>query len=77
VEVLLCIEAATELDVGCQVGDTYCRCFFVLTGEVYFAEEFAMADAIAVKALALRTHVPGGEGVLLLIVVLPELLFLV
>jgi hypothetical protein len=75
--VLLCIEAVTELVVGCQPEDTYCRCYFVLTGEMYFAGEVVAADVAVVKVLALRAHILAGEGVLLLIAALPELLFLV
>jgi hypothetical protein len=74
-EVLLCIEVATELVVGCQLEETYCRCYFVLTGELYFAEEVAMADVAVARALALRARVPANVGVLLLTAALPELLF--
>jgi hypothetical protein len=77
VKVLLCIEAAMELVVSYQSGDTYCQCFFVLSGEMYFAEEVAMADVAVTRALAPRTRVPADGGVLLLATVLPELLFLV
>jgi hypothetical protein len=40
-----------------------------------FAEGVAVADATAAKALALRSHVPIDEGVILLTAVVPELLF--
>jgi hypothetical protein len=43
-EVMLCIKVAMELVVGYQLGDTYCRCCFVLSGEMYFAEEVVVAD---------------------------------
>jgi hypothetical protein len=75
-EVLLYIEMATELAIGCQLEDIHCRCCFVLTGEIYFVEEVVVADIDVVKVLALRVHVPVGECVLLLIVALPALLFL-
>jgi hypothetical protein len=77
VEVLLCIEAATELVVGYQLGDTYCRCYFVLSGEMYFDEEVSMANVAVMKAHAPRARVPADGGVLLLVVALAELLFLV
>jgi hypothetical protein len=43
-EVLLYIEMATELAIGCQPEDIHCRCCFVLTGEIYFVEEVVVAD---------------------------------
>jgi hypothetical protein len=75
--VLLCIEAAMELAVSCQPGDTYCRCCFVLTGEMDLAEEVASVDFVVVKALALRADVPIGKGALLPVTALSKLLFLV
>jgi hypothetical protein len=77
VEVLLCIEAAIELVVGYQLGDTYCRCYFVLSGEMYFAEEVVVANVAIMRALAPRARVPADGCVLLLAVALSELLFLV
>jgi hypothetical protein len=74
VNVLLCIEVAMELVVGYQPEGTYYRCCFVLSGEMYSVGEVAIA---IMKALAPKAHVPADEGVLLLIVALPELLFLV
>jgi hypothetical protein len=44
---------------------------------MYFAGEVVAADVAVVKVLALRAHILAGEGVLLLIAALPELLFLV
>jgi hypothetical protein len=76
-EVLLYIEAITELVAGYQPRDTYCRCCFVLSGEMYFAEEVVVADVAVMRALALKAHVPTDEGVLLLATAPPELLFLV
>jgi hypothetical protein len=72
--VLLFIEVGTEL--GYQPEDTYCRCYFVFTGEMYFADEVVVADVAVERALALRAHVPADGGVLLLTAALPELLFL-
>jgi hypothetical protein len=39
VEVLLYIGVAIRLAAGYRPGDTYCRCCFVLAGEMCFAEE--------------------------------------
>jgi hypothetical protein len=77
VEVLLYIEVAMALAVGCQPEDTYCQCCFVLTGEMYFAKEVASVDVTVVKVLAPRADIPTGEGVLLPVATLPEVLFLV
>jgi hypothetical protein len=74
---LLCIEAATEIVVGCQPGDTYCRCCFVLSGEMYVADEVVVADVAVARAPAPRAHILADRGVLLLIAALSELLFLV
>jgi hypothetical protein len=76
VEVLLCIEAATEVVVGYQPGDTYCRCCFVLSCEMYSAEEVVVADVAVTRALVPRAHIPADGGVLLLAAAFPELLFL-
>jgi hypothetical protein len=35
-------------------GDTYCRCCFILCGELYSAEEVVVANAAITRALALR-----------------------
>jgi hypothetical protein len=75
VEVLLYIGMAMRLAAGCQSGDTYCRCCFVLAGEMCFAEEVAMTGAAIAEALALRARVPVDEDILLPIAVLSELLF--
>jgi hypothetical protein len=75
VEVLLYIGVAIRLAAGYRPGDTYCRCCFVLAGEMCFAEEVDVAGAAVAEALALRAHVPIDEDVLLCIVVLSELLF--
>jgi hypothetical protein len=48
-----------------------------LSGEIYSAEEVAMADAAIMRALALRARILADGGVLLLATALPELLFLV
>jgi hypothetical protein len=68
---MLCIEAATELVVGHQPGDTYCRCCLVLCGEMYSVEEVDVANAIVMRALVPRAHIPADGGVLLLDVALP------
>jgi hypothetical protein len=44
---------------------------------VYFVEDVVVVGIAAVEALALRAHVPVGEGVLLLDAALLELLLLV
>jgi hypothetical protein len=75
--VLLCIEAATKLVVGYQPEDTYCRCCFVLSSEMYSAQEVDVADVAVTRAPAPRAHIPIDGGVLLLVVALPEFLFLV
>jgi hypothetical protein len=72
VEVLLYIEVAMALTVGCQPEDTCCRCCYVL-----IVEGVVAADTVATKALALTDHVPADGGVQLLTVALPELFFLV
>jgi hypothetical protein len=72
VEVLLYIEAATSLVAGYQPGDTYCRCCFVLSGEMYSAQEVAVADVAVTRALALRAHILADGGVLLLAIALNE-----
>jgi hypothetical protein len=77
VEVLFCIGAATELVIGYQPGDTYCRCCFVLSSEMYSTKEVVVADVAVTRALALRAHIPADRGVLLLITALSELLFLI
>jgi hypothetical protein len=74
---MLCIKVAMELVVGYQLGDNYCRCCFVLSGEMYFAEEVVVADVAVTRAIAPRAHVPADGGVLLLTAALPELLFLI
>jgi hypothetical protein len=74
-EVLLYIEAATELVADYQPGDTYYRCCFVLCGEMYSAEEVDVADATVMMTLAPRVRIPTDEGGLLLAAALPELLF--
>jgi hypothetical protein len=74
VEVLLCIGVAMRPVAGCRPGDTYCRCCFFLAGEMYFAEEVAMAGVAVAEALALRAHVPVDKDVLLRITALSELL---
>jgi hypothetical protein len=66
-----------ELVVGCQPRGTYCQCCFASTGEAYFAKEVTVVDVAIAKALAVRAHLPTGEGVLLLVATLPELVFLV
>jgi hypothetical protein len=73
---LLCIGLAMALAASCQLEDTWCRCCFVLRGEMRFAEA-VVADTTAIETLALWAHVPNDEGALLLIAASPELLFLV
>jgi hypothetical protein len=75
VEVLLCIRVATRLAAGYRPRDTYCRCCFILTGKMCFAEEVVVASAAIAEALALRAHVLVDEDVLLCIAVLFGLLF--
>jgi hypothetical protein len=36
-----------ELAVGYQQEDTCCRCYYVLTGEMYFAKDVVAADTAA------------------------------
>jgi hypothetical protein len=43
---------------------------------MYFAEDVGATDVAIAKALELRVHVSAGEGVLMLAVALPKLLFL-
>jgi hypothetical protein len=74
--VLLCIGLAMALVASCQLEDTWCRCCFVLCGEMHFAKA-VVANTAAVEALALWAHVPDDEGALLLIAAPPESLFLV
>jgi hypothetical protein len=47
-----------------------------MCGDMRFAEA-VVADTATVEALALRAHVPDDEGVVLLVAVPPESLFLV
>jgi hypothetical protein len=75
-EVLLCIGMAMALAASCQLEDTWCRCCFVLGGEMCFAKAI-VADTTTVEALALWADVPNDEGALLLIAAPLELLFLV
>jgi hypothetical protein len=77
VEVPLCTKVAMGLAIGCPSGGTYCQCYFVSTAGAYFVEEAVVVHIAATEALALRAHVPVGEGFLLLVVALLELLFLV
>jgi hypothetical protein len=77
VEVLLYIEVATALVASYQPGDTYCQCCFVLSGEMYSAQEVVVADVAVTRALALRAHILADGGVLLLATALPKSLFLV
>jgi hypothetical protein len=74
-EVLLCIEVAMELVVGYQPGDTYYRCCFVLSSEMYFAEEVVVDDVAVMRALAPRACIPIDRDVLLLTTALPKFLF--
>jgi hypothetical protein len=74
---MLYIEAAIELVAGYQPRDTYCRYCFVLSSEMYSAEEVVVADVAVMRALALRARIPADEGVQLLATALPESLFLV
>jgi hypothetical protein len=76
-EVLLCIEAATVLVAGYQLGDTYCICCFALSGEMYSDEEVVVVDVDVMRALAPRAHIPTDGGVLLLAAALLESLFFV
>jgi hypothetical protein len=62
------------LAIGCQPEDTCYQCCFVSTGRMCFVE-VVVAGAAAAEAPALRAHVLTDEGVLLLTVALPELLF--
>jgi hypothetical protein len=52
VEVLLYTELAMVLAVGCQLEDTWGRCFFVLRVEVDSAEAIVV-DSAAVEVLVL------------------------
>jgi hypothetical protein len=76
VEVLLYIVLAMVLAGSCQLEDTWCRCYFVLRGEICFVEA-VVGDTAVAEALALWAHVPDDEIALLLITAPPELLFLV
>jgi hypothetical protein len=51
-EVLLYIVLAMALATSCQLEDTWCRCYFVLHGEIRFVEAVVGDTAIA-EALAL------------------------
>jgi hypothetical protein len=74
---LLCLEVATKLVVGYQLGYTYCRCYFVLSGKMYSPKEVVVVDSTVMRALGPRARIPADGGVLLLVVALPEVLFLV
>jgi hypothetical protein len=63
------------LATSCQLEDTWCRCYFVLHGEIRFVEA-VVGDTAVAEALALWAHVPD-EGALLLVAAPPESLFLV
>jgi hypothetical protein len=76
-EVLLYIEASMELVAGYQPRDTYCRCCFILCGEMYSTEEVVVADAAVTRALAPRACILTDGGGLLLSAALSGLLFLV
>jgi hypothetical protein len=56
-EVLLCIGLAMALAASCQLEDTWCRCCFIMCGDMRFAEA-VVVDTATVEALALRAHVP-------------------
>jgi hypothetical protein len=71
VKVLLYIGSSMALAVGCQPEGTCCQCCFVLTGRLCFVD-VAVASAAGAEARA-----PAGEGILLLTIAPPELLFLV
>jgi hypothetical protein len=75
-DVLLCMGSAKVLAIGYQPEDTCCQCCFVLTSKICFVE-VVVAAAIAAEAPTLRAHVLADEGVLLLAVAPPKLLFLV
>jgi hypothetical protein len=74
VEVLLYIGSAMVLVVGCQPGDTCCRCCFVSTGRMCFVE-VVVAGVAAAEVPTLRAHVPADKGVLSLAAASPEFLF--
>jgi hypothetical protein len=63
VEVLLCIGLAMALATSCQLEETWCRCCFVLRGDMHFVK-VVVADTTAAEALALWAHVPDNEGAL-------------
>jgi hypothetical protein len=64
------------LAASCQLEDTWCRCCFVLRGEMRFVEA-VVADTAVAEALALQAHVPDNEGALLLVAALSGSLFLI
>jgi hypothetical protein len=64
------------LAASCQLEDTWCRCCFVLHGEMHFVEA-VVADTTVAEALALQAHIPDNEGALLLVAAPPGSLFLI
>jgi hypothetical protein len=71
VEVLLYTELALVLDASYQLGDTWDQCYSALCDETNSAEA-TVADSGVVEGLTLYADFLDGEGVLSLVVVLPE-----
>jgi hypothetical protein len=71
VEVLLYTELALVLDASYQLEDTWDQCYSALCDETNSAEA-TVADSGVVEGLTLYADFLDGEGVLSLVVVLPE-----